>query len=151
MEFENVDISISWHEEPILRSNVTITGDEKVISVFFKNGRYHSSQDIVTLEEPVKFIVATGNDAKYPELFHYAVSKGAKFTVVFEKAGGMGGLLAAKYRGWAHSQESGIVVFEIIDVAGRLHYGVYAPLDKTEKGDGIIVEGNSPLIVEVEI
>ncbi len=151
LEFEDVELSISWREEPMMRSDVTVIGDEKEVAVFSKDGESMTSQDFLLFDSPKRFLVVTGNDALYPELYHYAASKGASFVIAYEKVTGMGGLLTSKYRGWVHSQESGLVVFEIIDVAGRLHYGIYAPLEKTDKNNGVLSEGNSPLVLEVDL
>ncbi len=150
-EFEDIDFSISWAEPPLFLSKVTVVGNDRIAVVYFEEDEVSRVEDFAIVEYEIPFLVAVGNDATYPEVFHYAKSKGAKFAVIFERASGMAGLMMFKYRGWAHAQESDLVIFGVAEVFGKIHYGVYAPTQMTEDGSGIMVEGNSAAVVEVRL
>jgi hypothetical protein len=150
-EFEDVDFSISWAEPPVFLSKITVVGNDKIAVVYSGTDELMRVEDFSLINLEPKFLVAVGNDATYPEVFHYARNKGARFCVTFERVSGVSGLMMFKYRTWAHAQESRLVIFGIADAMGKVHYGVYAPLEMTADESGVIVEGSSSTIVEVEL
>ena len=148
-EFEGIDISISWAEPPSFLSKMTVVGNDKIAVVYSSEEELLRVEDFAIVECENPFLVAVGNEAIYPEVFHYARERGAKFGITFERVSGMAGLLMFKYRSWAHAQESRIYVFGMAEVMGKVHYGVYAPTEKTEDGSGIVAEGSSAIVLEV--
>lgn len=150
-EFDDVDISISWAEPPMFLSNITVVGNDRIAVVYSKSEEVIRVEDFAVVDYHVPFLVAVGSEATCPEVFHHGKSQGVKFAVIFERTSGMAGLMMFKYRTWAHAQESGLVIFGLADVLEKIHYGVYAPLEMTDNGSGIITEGSSTTILEVRI
>ncbi len=150
-EFEGVDFSISWAEPPLFLSEATVVGNDRIAVVYSREEEIFRIEEFAVVEYGVPFLVAIGNDATYPEVFHHGRSRGARFAITFERTSGMAGLMMFKYRTWAHAQESGLVIFALADVMEKIHYGIYAPIDMTENGTGIIAEGSSTIVLEVKI
>ncbi len=150
-EFEAVDISISWAEPPLFLSDITVVGNDRIAVVYSKSEEIVRVEDFAIVEYQIPFLVAVGNEATYPEIFHHGKAKGAKLAITFERTSGIAGLMMFKYRAWAHAQESGLIIFGLADVLEKIHYGVYAPLEMTDDGSGIITEGTSTTILEVRI
>ena len=150
-EFESVDFSMSWLETPLFLSRYTIIGNSTMAVVYRSEEEIGKISDFKIFSEDVKFLVALGNDAMYPELFYNSGRDGVKFAVVYSNAADMGDLMMFKYRNWAHAQESGLFIFGLVEVFGKVHHGIYAPLERTKDGSGIIHEGTSPAILELEV
>jgi len=151
LEFDDVDIAISWEEEPVLRKwiKVNITGDEKSINVYKGGEVLETSAYIFSEIDGIKFAAVTGYDSLYPEFYHYARSKNASFVVSYNKTDGMAGFMNIKFRAWSFAQETKLVIFSIIQVSGKVYYGVYGPLYKYKEKNGIIIEGSSRDFLEV--
>ncbi len=151
LEFDEVDIAISWQEEPILKEwiKINVIGDDKVIDIYEDGKVLETSTYVFTDIFDVRFAAVTGYDAYYPEFYHFAKSKDARFVVSYKKADGMAGFMNLKYQSWSYAQEAGIMVFSVMEVSGKVYYGVYAPIERFRKKNGIIYEGSTRNFMEV--
>ncbi len=151
-EFESVDFSMSWLETPLFLSEYTVIGNNTIAVVYRGEDEIGKVMDFKVFQDGnFKFLVAIGNDVIYPELFYSSGKEGVRFAIVYSNASDMGDLMMFKYRNWAHAQESGMFIFGLVEVFGKVHHGVYAPLERTKDRTGIIHEGTSPAILEFEV
>ena len=148
-EFDGVDLSISWLDEPVVSYEPTLVGNENV-AFLLKNGEILKRIEDFSIEnlKGVNFGIAVGNDAKYPEFFHYAKSRGANIVVVYEKASNVSELIYIKNRAWVHSQESSTMVISIVKIMDSVRYNVYGNMEKFDNF-GVILESGSPAVMEV--
>jgi len=151
LEFDDVDVAISWQEDPVLREwvKINVMGDDKIIDIYKGGETMETPTYIFTDFMGIKFAVVTGYDASYPEFYHFARSRDVKFVISYRRADGMASFMNLKYQSWSYAQETAIMIFSVMEVSGKVYYGIYAPVGKFKEKSGIIYEGSGRNLTEV--